>query len=75
MNRVWAWPDMATQFRYLNVLRASQCSFPLHIVKIKPGEYRAHVMDGREELGTFDTVSISAAIREAGGHALPDLSG
>jgi hypothetical protein len=47
----------------------------LHIVKIKPGHYRAHVMDGREELGTFDTISISAAIREAGGHALPDLSG
>lgn len=47
----------------------------LHILKIEPGHYRAHVMDGREELGTFDTISISAAIREAAGHALPDLSG
>ncbi|MES2611499.1 MAG: hypothetical protein V4679_14730, partial [Pseudomonadota bacterium] len=32
-------------------------------------------MEGREELGTFDTISIGAAIREAAGHALPDLSG
>jgi hypothetical protein len=47
----------------------------LHIIKIEPGHYRAHVMDGREELGTIDTVSIGAAVREAGGHALPDLSG
>ncbi|MES2609676.1 MAG: hypothetical protein V4679_05505 [Pseudomonadota bacterium] len=47
----------------------------LHIVKIQPSAYRSHVMDGREELGTFDTISISAAIREAAGHALPDLSG
>ena len=45
----------------------------LHIVKVEPGHYRTHVLDGREELGTFDT--ISAAIREAGGHALSDLSG
>lgn len=47
----------------------------LHMIKIEPGHYRAHVMDGREELGTFDTISISAAIREAGNQALPDLSG
>ncbi|MDP4077037.1 hypothetical protein [Acidovorax sp. A1169] len=47
----------------------------LHIIKIEPGHYRAHVMVGREELGTIDTVSIGAAIREAGGQALPDLSG
>jgi hypothetical protein len=47
----------------------------LHIVKVEPGHYRARVMDGREELGTFGSMSISAAILEAGGHALPDLSG
>jgi glycine/D-amino acid oxidase-like deaminating enzyme len=47
----------------------------LHIVNFEPCHYRAHVMDGREELGTFDTMSISAAVREAAGHALPDLSG
>ncbi len=39
----------------------------LHILKIEPGHFRAHVIDGREELGTSDTISISAAIREAGG--------
>lgn len=47
----------------------------LHIVKVEPGHYRAHVMDGREELGTFDSMSISAAIREAGERADPALSG
>lgn len=47
----------------------------LHIVKVELGHYRTHVMDGREELGTFDTISISAAIREAGDHALAALSG
>lgn len=47
----------------------------LHIVKVEPRHYGAHVMDGREELGTFDTISIGTAILEAAGHSLPDLSG
>ncbi len=35
----------------------------LHIVKVEPGHYRAHVMNGWEERGTLDTISMSAAIR------------
>lgn len=47
----------------------------LHIVKLGPGHYRAHVMDGREEVGEFETVSIGAALRQAGDTPMPGLSG
>jgi len=47
----------------------------LHIVKLGPSHYRAHVMDGREEGGEIETMSIGAAIRQAGDIPLPGLSG
>lgn len=47
----------------------------LHITKVDPGHYRARVLDGREEVGEFDAMSIGAAIRECAQQPMPGLSG
>ena len=47
----------------------------LRIDKIEPGNYRAQVFDGREELGEFGAPGIAAAIRQCAGQPMPDLSG
>jgi hypothetical protein len=47
----------------------------LHIIKIESGDYRAHVMEGTQHLGDFETTSIAEAIRLATENPLPELAG
>ncbi|MFN9476754.1 hypothetical protein [Acidovorax sp.] len=47
----------------------------LHIIKIESGDYRAHVMEGAQHLGDYETTSIADAIRLAAENPLPDLAG
>ena len=47
----------------------------LRISKIEPGNYRAQVLEGREELDEFGVPGIGAAIRQCGQAQMPDLSG
>lgn len=47
----------------------------LQILKIVPGSYRAHVMEGREHLGDYDASNVAEAIRLAAENPLPDLAG
>ena len=47
----------------------------LHIAKVEPGLYRTRVMHGREEVGEYESINVSSAIREAAHHRIPDLSG
>lgn len=47
----------------------------LHIVKVEPGHYRTHMMDGHDELGNWDTSSVREAIAQAGADAHPELLG
>lgn len=47
----------------------------LHILKLQPGQYRAHVMEGQEHLGNYDAGSIAEAILLAAENPLPDLAG
>lgn len=47
----------------------------LKIDKIEPGNYRARVLDGREELDEFGAPGIGAAIRQCAQAQMPDLSG
>ena len=47
----------------------------LHIIKIESGDYRAHVMEGVQHLGDYETTSIAEAIRLAAENPLPDLAG
>ncbi|RYH50813.1 MAG: hypothetical protein EON54_15425 [Alcaligenaceae bacterium] len=43
----------------------------LRIDKIEPGNYRAQVFDGREELGEFGAPGIAAAIRQCAAQQMP----
>jgi len=47
----------------------------LHIIKIESGDYRAHVMEGAQHLGEYETTRIADAIRLAAENPLPDLAG
>lgn len=47
----------------------------LHIIKIESGDYRAHVMEGAQHLGDYESTSIGEAIRLAAENPLPDLAG
>ncbi len=47
----------------------------LHIIKIESGDYRAHVMEGAQHLGNYDTSSIKECILLAAENPLPDLAG
>ncbi|AFU45438.1 hypothetical protein C380_08680 [Acidovorax sp. KKS102] len=47
----------------------------LKIDKIEPGNYRARVLEGREELDEFGANGIAAAIRQCSQAQMPDLSG
>lgn len=47
----------------------------LQIIKIRSGDYRAHVMEGAVHLGHYDAGSISEAILLAAENPLPDLAG
>ena len=47
----------------------------LHISKIKPGNYRVAVLDGREEMDEWGVPNIAAAIRQCSQAEMSDLSG
>ncbi|NCU67986.1 hypothetical protein GWK50_19370 (plasmid) [Acidovorax sp. 210-6] len=47
----------------------------LHILKFQPGEYRAHVMEGQNHLGDYDSDNIVEAIHLAAENPLPELAG
>lgn len=47
----------------------------LHIIKIESGDYRAHVMEGTQHLGNYESASIKEAILLATENPLPDLAG
>lgn len=47
----------------------------LHISKIEPGNYRATVLAGREEVDEWGAPTIGAAIQQCAQAKMPDLSG
>lgn len=47
----------------------------LHISKIEPGNYRALVLDGREEVDQWEAPNIATAIRDCGQDGTPGLVG
>lgn len=49
--------------------------FTLHIIKLEPGQYRAHVMEGHAHLGDCEADSISAAIQLMAENPLPETAG